>query len=272
MGRADNPRPPRLFQMRSLVVSSLVALLLFAGTAHASGPPTGADATWDWYWQGEGAPAAVASNEALSTVYLYAEGGFDAKVTKAMEVLHAQGTGVEALAGEPVWAKPHNHAGLIAFVRAARDEGVDAIHLDIEPYSLRMWRTNQERLMRSYLAALTAAKRTAGEIPINVDTPYWYETGLIRKILERVDAITVMDYRDSGPEAITSASEEMRLGNEAGKPVTIGLETGDVKPASVFQEGRAALTDAIAQIRAAYGNDPAFGGIAVHDAATLAAL
>ena len=44
---------------------------------------------------------------------------------------------MEALAGEPVWAKPGERAGLLECVRAARHQDVDAIHLDIEPYSLK---------------------------------------------------------------------------------------------------------------------------------------
>jgi hypothetical protein len=254
--------------------ATLIATLAIAAPAHASGPPTGADATWDWFWRGADAPARTAADEGLGTVYLYAEGGFDAKVTKAIAALRSQGTNVEALAGEPVWAKPHNRTGLLEFIRAARHEQVDAIHLDIEPYALRMWRTDRKRLISSYLAALTAAKRAAGDIPVNVDLPYWYERSTIKEILSRVDAITVMDYRDSGPAAIASAREEVRAAAAAGKRATIGLETGDVHPASVtfFQEGREALTEAVAQIRAAYSGDPAFGGIALHDAVSLAAL
>ena len=253
---------------------TLIAALAIAAPARAAGAPTGADATWDWYWQGAGAPAATASAEDLGTVYLYAEGGFDAKVTGAIEGLRAEGANVEALAGEYTWARPGNHAGLLVFVRAARGQQVDAIHLDIEPYSLRMWRTDRARLIRSYLTALGAARHIAGPIPVNADIPYWYGPTLLHRVLRRVDAITVMDYRDSGPAAIASAREEVRAAAAAGKRATIGLETGDVHPASVtfFQEGRAALTDAIAQIRDAYSGDSGFGGIAVHDAASLAAL
>jgi hypothetical protein len=207
-------------------------------------------------------------------VYLYAEGGFDTKVTKAMAGLRAAGTRIEALAGEPIWAKPGQRAGLLEFVRVARAQDVDAVHLDIEPYSLRLWRTDRDRLIDSYLGALRAATRAAGAVPVNVDIPYWFDKPLVAEILERVDAITVMDYRDSGPEAVESAREEVRAAADAGKKVTIGLETGDVRPGSVtfFQEGRAALTEAISEIREAYAANPAFAGIAVHDAASLAAL
>jgi hypothetical protein len=259
--------------MRTATVT-LIAALALAAPAHAAGPPTGADATWDWYWQGADTPSATAANEGLGTVYLYAEGGFDAKVMKAIAALRAQGTRVEALAGEASWARPHNRAGLLEFVRAARGQRVGAIHLDIEPYSLRMWRTDRARLIRSYLAALSAASRAAGPIPVNADIPYWYGPTILHELLDRVDAVTVMDYRDSGPAAIASAREEVRAAAAAGKRATIGLETGDVRPASVtfFQEGRAALTEAVAQIRDAYSGNPGFGGIAVHDAASLAAL
>jgi hypothetical protein len=252
------------------VAASMIATLAIV----APGQPTGADATWDWYWQGAAAPAATASEEGLGTVYLYAEGGFDAKVRKAMAALRAQGTEVEALGGEPVWARPHNRAGLLEFVRAARRQRIEAIHLDIEPYSLRMWRTDRARLMRSYLNALGAARRAAGPIPVNADIPYWHGPGLLHRILRRVDAVTVMDYRDAGSEAVEFAREEVRAAADAGKKATIGLETGDVRPGSVtfFEEGRTALTDAIAEIRTAYEDHRGFGGIAVHDAASLAAL
>jgi hypothetical protein len=260
--------------VRALAAASLIALFALPGQARAAGAPTGADATWDWYWQGAHAPAQTATDEGLGTVYLYAEGGFGDKVIKAIAALREQGTQVEALAGEPVWAKPRESAGLLEFVRAARSQDVDAIHLDIEPYSLRLWQTDRERLMHSYFTALTAAKRAAGDVPVNADIPYWYEPPIIRKILDRVDAITVMDYRDTADAAIEGARQEMQLARKAGKRATIGLETGDVKPASItfFQEGRGPLVDAITQIEAAYSDNPAFDGIAVHDAASLAAL
>jgi hypothetical protein len=267
----------------------LIATLALAAPAYASGPPTGADATWDWYWQGADTPAATAADEGLGTVYLYAEGGFDAKVTGAIAGLRAEGADVEALAGEYTWARPGNHAGLLEFVRAARAyqrnappaERLAAIHLDIEPYALRMWDSDRPRLMRSYLRALAAATGAAGPLPVDVDIPYWYDGSrygmtrpILDEILRRVDAVTVMDYRDSGTAAIASAREEVRAAAAAGKRATIGLETGDVHPASVtfFQEGREALTEAVAQIRSAYSGDRGFGGIALHDAASLAAL
>ena len=137
-----------------------------------------------------------------------------------------------------------------------------------------MWGSDRGRLIDSYLGALGAAKRAAGPIPVDADIPYWYETNLLKRVLRRVDAITVMDYRDTPDAAIEGARQEVQLARRAGKRATIGLETGDVRPASVtfFQEGREALAEAIAQIKAAYSDDPGFGGIAVHDAVSLAAL
>ena len=137
-----------------------------------------------------------------------------------------------------------------------------------------MWRTDRARLIHAYLAAPGAARRIAGPMPVNIDIPYWYGPTLLHRVLHQVDAITVMDYRDSGAEAVDGARQEVRAAQDASKRVTIGLETGDVRPGSVtfFQEGRDALTEAIAQIRQAYAGSPAFAGIAVHDAASLAAL
>lgn len=267
----------------------MVVALLASASARAAGPAVGADAVWDWYWQGSEAPAALASDEGLDSVYLYAEGGFDAKVTAAIERLRAAGVAVEALAGEYAWAQPGNHAGLVEFVERARafqasaepSMRLAAIHLDIEPYALNLWHRDRPRLMRSYLAALRAAHRAAGDLPVYADIPFWFDGArygarrqILDAILRRVDGVTVMDYRDSGPEAIAAAREEVRAAAAAGKQAVIGLETGDVSPETVtfHEEGRAALTEAIAQIRGAYAGDPGFGGIAVHSAESLPSL
>ena len=88
------------------------------------------------------------------------------------------------------------------------------------------------------------------------------------------DATTVMAYRDSGSEVIDVARREVRIGSRLGKPTTIGVETGDVDPASItfFEEGFNALVDALVEVRSEFSNDPGFGGTAVHDHGSLDSL
>jgi hypothetical protein len=54
----------------------------------------------------------------------------------------------------------------------------------------------------------------------------------------------------------------------------VGVETGDVHPASVtfFDEGRAALVAALSLIRSRFGGKPGFDGIAVHHLESVASL
>lgn len=255
-----------------------------AATASQSPQPAqalGADAVWAWWWPGSGELAATVGDYGFERVYLYCEGGFDAKVKHAIAALRSRGIDVEALGGEPRWGTTQRK-GLLEFVRSARRYQRSAppamrlagIHLDVEPYDLPAWDRDPGAVSRSLLASMRSARRAAGPLPLSADIPYWYDRPLARALIRATDATTIMAYRDSAPEILDAARDEVEIAGRLGRKATVGVETDDVSPASVtfFQEGTGALVEAVGLIESDLAGEPGFGGVAVHHLESLQRL
>ncbi|MFN8113778.1 MAG: hypothetical protein U0R51_11355 [Solirubrobacterales bacterium] len=207
----------------------------------------------------------------------------------AIGVLAGRGLAVEALGGETRWATDHRD-GMLAFVRDARRyqrsappaERLAGIHVDVEPYGLRAWKRDERGTALALVHSLRAARRAAGPLPFAADIPFWFDAirlghgrgSVAAAAIDAVDAVTIMAYRDTGPGVIDVARDEVRLAGRAGKRATVGVETGEVKPEQVTfaEEGRADLAAAIGAVRAEFGGDPGFGGVAVHHYGSLSEL
>jgi hypothetical protein len=272
-------------------VAAIAALAAVSASAPAAAAPAappeqapaplGADALWAWWWPSESALVDAATGYGFDRVLLYAEGGFDAKVRKAIAALTSHGIAVEALGGENRWGTTQR-AGMLDFIRAARRYERNAppgaqlagVHVDVEPYDLPAWSRDPDRVGRSLVASLAAAKRAAGPLPLSADIPFWYEPGLARDVIRATDSTTIMAYRDSGPEVVEAARAEVRIAGRLGRTATVGVETDEVRPRSVtfFEEGRGALVAAIAEIRSELAGEAGFGGVAVHHLESLGRL
>jgi hypothetical protein len=276
--------------LRKAFLALVLAVLCLAGPARAAEPePLGADAVWAWWWPTDDALVRTVSEGGFSRVYLYCEGGFDSKVRRAIAALGERGIEVEALGGENRWATTQRD-GLLAFVRSARSYQRSAppaarlagIHVDVEPYGLPSWRRDPRAVAGSLVASLSAARHAAGALPLAADMPFWFDGiraprgpgSLAHEVIAATDATTIMAYRDSGPEVIDAARREVRIAEGLGRPTTIGVETGNVDPASVtfFEEGRAALIVALSEVRDRFAGTAGFAGIAVHHLEAIGSL
>lgn len=258
--------------------------------AEAPAPAVGGDAVWAWSWESDSQLSSMTAGEGFSTAYLYVQGGFDNRVRRAIATLREAGLSVQALAGEPTWALAGHRDALVQFVRSVRRYQntaapglrLDGIHLDVEPWGLPAWGEHHEALVDSYLAALDAATQAAGTTPVSVDVPFWFDETIangkpvLGAVLRRVDGITVMAYRDTGPAVVAIARQEVRAATRLGKQAVVGVETGEAtaEPEYVtfYEEGRARLAAALVKIRDAFSAYPGFGGLAVHHAGSLADL
>jgi len=201
------------------------------------------------------------------------------RLTATMRLARRHGIGVAALGGAPVWALRHDEA--MAWARRST-EVVGALHVDVEPYCLRAWETDQDRVVRGYLELLDNLR--ALPVRLEVDVPFWYGSiaapggKLADAVLARVDAVTVMSYRDHalGENGILDISRDwMRRTTQAHVPLTLGAETNPVPacPHCTFaQEGAGALDREQAVVARQLRNFPSFAGVAVHDWAGWRAL
>lgn len=183
-----------------------------------------------------------------------------------------------AVSGHPSWALAP--AGMASWVRQTRRADLYAgLLLDIEPYTLDEWHTDigRTRLMRGYLRALKRAARGAGDLPVWAAVPFWFDhdayrfdgRSLLEHVLERVEGIVVMAYRDSaaGNDGILSHTfGEIVAGAAAGKPAMIGVQTApdELDKLTFHEEGAGAMEGELDAVRKALTGAPGFGGIAVH--------
>lgn len=208
---------------------------------------------------------------------------------------------VELLAGDSTWALTSNHPVALDFVQqaitftqsitgSARPVG---IHLDIEPYLLPEWGSDQSGTITQYLDLLSDVKQeliaSSTSLTLTVDIPFWYDTitanynsvtkPLHQHVQDIADRIVILDYRDSaeGNDGIIHhAQDEMDYAQSIAKEVVIGVETNDVAPepekVTFFEEGETVMEEELALVEQQYQTSSAFGGFAIHDYSGYRAL
>lgn len=170
-----------------------------------------------------------------------------------LRALHARGIRADALEGHPALVLEAHHETVLGTVRAVADYNASVdpsaqfagVRFDNEPYLLPgFFGPRQGDILRQYVRLLERigpVARDAG-LELGVDIPFWFD-GVDRRyhpvtaledrpfsdvILDRVDHVTLMDYRTvaDGPDGvITHAKGELRYADAIGKRVSIGLET-----------------------------------------------
>jgi hypothetical protein len=235
---------------------------------------------------------AFARDKQLTAAYIYAYDLLPGHETVLQEFLTLAGLQVECLAGDSSWALTENHDDVLSFVRAVAafaqtippGTNLVGVHLDVEPYVLPEWETDQAAVITQYLEMLDASHQALADsgLRLTVDVPFWFDTisaeygGRTRSLNQHVqdiaDRVVLMDYRDTaeGDDGIIQhAAVEMLYAAQIGRQVVIGVETNDVAPepekVTFYEEGQQAMEDALAVVLDTYGGNPAFGGIAIHD-------
>lgn len=172
-------------------------------------------------------------------------------------------------------------------------EQFDGVNVDIEPYIMPEFRSEKPSLQLQYLDILQKMidrRDKAGiDLPFGPAIPRWFDSSdvasditwngetkwLSQHVQDMSDYISIMDYRDQaegGPGIIPQAQGEIDYANQIGKPksVVIGVETldiansGDPETITFREEGRAYMESELDKVYAAFNDNPAFAGIAMH--------
>lgn len=236
-----------------------------------------------------------AGDKNISVLYLYAGD----VVTNSPTILENfiklatnNGLKIDLLFGEPGWARTENHSQALALIDTAisfsEKQSVDqrplGIHIDVEPYGLPEWGTNQDELVISFLDLVSAIQNRVNNasVPLrfSADIPFWFDTvqatymnetrPLNQFIQDMTDQVVLMDYRNTagGEDGfIALGMDEVVYAKEAGKLVTIGLETTFQEPAKItfFGLGEDILEQEIANAQPIFASLSSFDGIAIHD-------
>ncbi|UQU64807.1 hypothetical protein COUCH_00040 [Couchioplanes caeruleus] len=250
-----------------------------AGSAGLTAAPAGTRAMW--LWGADPAPDVVdwAVAKGVSEIFVYVSpavltNGDLARLQDLKERVTPLGVKLRALGGDPGWVT--DQAAALAWERAVVSTGLfSGIHVDVEPYATDGWTTDQRGTQTAFLALLDKM-RTASSLPLEADVPFWYgQYKLGRKnfadeVLRRVNAVTVMSYRDTGTgtNSMLDVSQDwLARGKALGKRVRLGAETGrltDCTYCTFAEEGATRLDEELSKVDVATRSTAAFGGIAVH--------
>jgi len=241
-----------------------------------------------------------AATKGITGVYLESEALINnepASLATFVEQAHDNCIAVSLLFGYAPWALTENHGDAlnlatasVAFAASMGATGPVAVHFDVEPYSLPEWTADSDQTASQYLTMLEliAASLDGSELALEVDIPFWFDTrttthtGVERLVselvLERVDRVAIMDYRDyaSPPDGIIdNAQSEVDYAATLGKQVIIGVETVcglDPEKVSFCEEGEAAMETELALTAAHYEGAAAWVGFAIHEYASYLTL
>ncbi len=202
----------------------------------------------------------------------------------------ADGIEVHAVGGHPAWALQSyqgNMLKLVKWVKAYNDsagqaEQIKGIHLDVEPYLLPQWESDQTRVLREWqknVRTFVAEAKQAGDLQVSAAIAFWLDSiptpdqpdvPLSKWLIEQFDAICIMAYRDTleGSNGIVALVEkEMNQADELGKPVliTVNIKRTGLDLESYAEEGAAEMDRQLKLLPSYLGNHPSYAGTAVHD-------
>ncbi|PWW05121.1 hypothetical protein DFQ01_105105 [Paenibacillus cellulosilyticus] len=204
---------------------------------------------------------------------------------------HASGIQVHALDGAPQWAAAGGEALQDTFLNwltayqsaASATEKFDGIHLDVEPYDLDNYESEQNQILTAYQTMMVRFEKQSAQagLTFGIDIPFWfygvlydnqYGKGNIAEWLcQHVKNIAIMAYRDTAEGAdgiISIAAKEMKLFQTYGVKGTIAVETGRLSAANDFvtfyEESKAYMDGQLQTVYQQYQSHPAFAGIAIH--------
>lgn len=212
------------------------------------------------------------------------------------KLAHSYGVKVNALGGDPRWGLERYHQqplrwveDILSFNRSVPpDEKFDGIENDTEVYLLgKPWEQNRESVLKEYLdlnkKIMELREIEESDISYGCDIPFWYDddptmvvtwSGKTQPpsyhLLDTVDSVTVMDYRNfaDGPNgSIALTKNELTYAASVKKRVYVGQETKEnLSPDYLSFAGMTErqMEAEIGKLVSAYIDNPSFGGIAIH--------
>lgn len=263
-----------------------------APTAPTVSPePAGPRATWVWGRPSTSTLVSFATGQGVRDLFVSVPWRVTSQPTEMAWLRDlrtratAAGIRLHALGSETGWVDDHTSA--LTWQREALSTGLfDGVHLDVEPWLHADWAGDRTALLRRYLGLLAAL---AGDTTARVeaDISFWLDQHAVdgqrvdEAVLARVDAVTVMTYRDTatGEDSISALGEAaLAAADRAGKPARLAVETNHLGTDPVSEKQtfagatRAVLTSAMAAVDAAVRHHPSYAGIAVHDVTGWQAL
>jgi len=252
-------------------------------------------ATWLWHtYETASEPDQIltfAAEQGVNLLYLKIDTSLSpAYYRKFIGKARAAGIDVHALGGKSDWGLAQNRQDILALVdwvnrynrKAKAQEKITGIHLDIEPYLLPQWKTDQQAVIRQWMGnveAYVSKIRQQPSLQIGCDLPFWLDnipvpgspdTSLAEWMIAKHDHVAVMAYRDraAGSNSISSlVTQELEMADRHGKNLLVAVETKQSSEGNFitfFEEGNAYMDRELNKLPALMAKHPSFAGVAVH--------
>ncbi|MDZ5710857.1 amidase [Jeotgalibacillus haloalkalitolerans] len=288
--------------MKKVICSALLCLIV--GMVCSMAMPVKAStiekATWLWNpWSlidGTTETLDFLSEKQVTKVYVQIDRDVSADVYRSfIKGATARGIDVYALDGAPDWAAPKGYLQLrqlLGWVEqyqqaSANESDFKGIHLDVEPYLYSGWNSKRVTVVKAYQSLIKEASVKAVQLNIRMeaDVPFWFDeikfkntygSGLLSDwVQQHTDGITIMAYRDSAAAITPIVLHELAVGDQLGKPVVIGVETGQTSEGeylTFIQEGEAVMNSELEKVVQQVKSFQSFNGFAIHHTESWKAL
>jgi hypothetical protein len=299
-------------RIKALIITCFLVLILVISVFTVTRPTNQFKSMWVWNFSTAVATPETRRNlidftKANKINLLYVNTGkvlpdhseeFSALIEKA----HSNGIQVFALDGDPLWALTVNHAAALNRIQEVFDFNTahpqtkfDGIQHDVEPYALPEWMDDQAGTAVQYLQLLNESQNKINHydssLQYDVTIPFHYEESvpqvkatyngvskaLSYHILDIVDSVTVMDYRNAAGNTdgnhdgqIDHGKQEVAYAAFIGKQAIIAAETtppgspGIPDAITYFNYGKVYMNAALQKVIDYFAHNPGFGGIAIH--------
>ncbi|WP_054957177.1 hypothetical protein [Paenibacillus dakarensis] len=271
----------------------MTVMLLVGFQAPAYGETAGKKATWVWQTEliedGGEKILHFAREEGINLIYLQINRSMPREnYEKFVSQAHKEQVEIHALGGDPRWAL-HAHRddmmGLAEWVlsyneSAAADEQFDGIHLDIEPYVLNQWETDQNSIISSWVSNIESLLTivSGSNLELGIDIPFWFDDVELSNgdllnawLMETFDHITVLAYRnmaDTEGGIAWHSRHELEMADRLGSEVLIAVNTMEMPGEShttFYGLGKEKMNQTLVQLKRDLGTYDSFAGLAVHD-------
>jgi hypothetical protein len=307
-------RPHFRIGLRAAVVVGTILLVGLLVAAIASGAPVGARtsgqadhpkgpqvtattagrAMWLWNWTDSASVVAFAQANGVNQIFAYAAPGFlDPStippgwsvpelplLTALVTDGRAAGISVEAMGGDPSWVT--DPAVAVTWAHDVTISGLfDGAHLELEPWQLSDWTTDQVQLSDDLVKVVAEVKAALGPTPLEISIPSWlYEysdsrgTPMDVALLQETTTVAIISFFDTVSDVDTNASHEVATATSLGVRYRIGVQVTAASPAWTSFAGATAaeFTTDLDSIDAAHADTPRYLGVAVEEYLGWAAL
>jgi hypothetical protein len=290
------------------MVTTLVGLGLFAasyGGTHApsSKPPepssSRADVTvattgptvamWAWNWADSAAMVSFARANGVTEIFAYVAPGFtdptyvpwgwsepQLPLEESLSAdAAAAGITVYAMGGDPSWVtNPTDGTG---WANEALATGLfQGIHVELEPWALASWSTDQAGTIDQYLTELADIHMVAHTygVPDEISIPYWLsmfststDVPLDVAAMQHADAATVVTFFNSVSQIESFGRAELAAARSVGIPLRFAAEANQDSPSwlSFYGHTLSEFDASISQVNRDLAGTPGYLGIAVED-------